>query len=361
MRKINKRIIKKAIALILATCLTAINPMITYAETNTQLSVWELSDVLINMQTMIRNLDELGFSLKDIADLFAISGNVSAQDLQMLYRLSKTKGDSLQSFFDQKKSSKTNESEQIRRLCNVYSIAQNNPSGYYEGNLNNAADFGNYVVYLYLSHYVDGAGKASASNHLPYIISSDDIAAYNSFLNASDSSSYFPGIACLAALCYDNFDYDQTTEQIHVINSVLEENIALLSAAGNDEYGSKSAKNTSHIVLERVLQYYSNNYSDDMEEDDFQVNTCNYVKENLNMPNLYADDEEAFLSTLISSMTEVMWCVAANTSSNFCALTAALPLFVHSFTGIVQTAVWVNLKYSFSRRYAERIGIYLDM
>ncbi len=279
----------------------------------------------------------------------------------MLYQLSKTENNSLQAFYDHNKNPKTNECEQIRRLCNVYSIALSNPSSYYDGNLNNAADFGNYVMYLYISHYIDGTGKASSSNQLPYIISSDDITAYNSFLNASGSFSYFSGIGSLAALCYNNLDYDQTTEHLNTINSVLEENIALLYAAGNDEYDTKSAKNAFHFVLEKVLWYYNNNYTDGMEESDFRTSTWNYVEETLNASDFYADYDEAFISLLISSMTDVMWSVAANTLSNFCLLAAALPLFTYSFTGLVQTAVWVNLKYSFSRRYAVRIGIYLGI
>ncbi len=65
MKKIKKRMIKKMIALVLAACLATINPLITYAKANAQISVSQLSDVLSNMQTMIFNLEKLGFSSKE--------------------------------------------------------------------------------------------------------------------------------------------------------------------------------------------------------------------------------------------------------------------------------------------------------
>ena len=361
MRRICKKSFKKVIAIILTICLVSLNSMVTYAQVNVNISIQQLEDVLLATQDMVSNLEEMGFSLEDIGNLFELSGEVDENSLQTLYSAAELESVNSRVLYNYDGNPPVNNNEQIQRLCNVYAVALNNPSNYYEGSLSNAEDFGNYFVYLYISHNIDGPGRAPTSNDLPYIISSSDISAYNTFLNSSNLSSLFSGIASLASACYADFDYTRTVDSLSNINNVLQDKIGLIYATGNGVYDAASTKSALDVIREKVLWYYNNYYVSGVNEQDFQESTMRYVESELSALDFYSDYDENFLSSLTSIMISVIWSVVTSTISTFGLLVAALPLFVYSFTGLVQTAVLVNLGYSFSGRYSIRAGIYLGI
>lgn len=181
MKRICKKSYKKIVAVILAICLVLLNSTATYAEVNTKIAVKQLEEALLATQEVTANLEKLGFSLKDIGNLLELSGKVDKSSLQALYAVAELEQIKLKVLYNYNGNPPANSDEQRQRLCNVYSIALNNPKKYYEGSLSNSEDYGKYATYLYISHYIDGPGRAPTADDLPYIISASDILSYEAF------------------------------------------------------------------------------------------------------------------------------------------------------------------------------------
>ncbi|MCH5271717.1 MAG: hypothetical protein J1E83_13430 [Lachnospiraceae bacterium] len=360
MKGFSKRCFKKVLAAAMAVCLLTVNSMAAYAQTNTGITDQQLSDMLAAVQEMTANLEELGFTMEDVVDLFSISGNVAEQDIQLMYEMIELQNTVPMALYDYDGNPPADQAEQNRRLCNVYSIARNNPSRYYEGTINDANEFGDYVAYLYISHYIDGPGRAPTANDLPYIISSSDIAAYRTFLNSANLMTLFSALTSFGSACYGDFDYATTVGNISNINSVVLDRIALLYAASNGLYDIDTTIDAFGVICKKVIWYYNQCYADDVNSDTFQKDMENYVKAELSALDFYNDFDEDFVSTLVGIAISVTWSIVTNSLSVLGVFIAALPLFVYAFSSLMEVAVLVNLGYSFSGRYAIRTGIYLD-
>lgn len=358
MRIISRKNLKKVSALMIITCMVLLNSNIAYAQGNPTISTQQLNDVLLATKDTVDSLNEMGFDVENIKNMLELSGNIDADSINTLNEtIDMLK---MKTVYDYDGNPPKNDGEQVQRLCNVYSVALSNPSNYYEGSLSSAEDFGKYIVYLYISHYIDGPGRAPTADDLPYIISSSDISAYNTFLSTSNLSSLFSGIASLASACYTDFDYTRTVKGLSDLNSELKDKIGLIYAATNGVYDIASTKSALKVISEKTLWYYNNYYTSGVNEQKFQKDTLDYVKSQLKALNFYKDYDENISDSLTGIIISVIWSVVTSTISTFGLLVAALPFFVYSFTGLIQTAVLVNLGYSFSGRYAIRTGIYLD-
>lgn len=215
MKRLSKRSLKKLLSMALALCMVIINPMAVYAKADAGITAQQLSDLLGGTQEMIENLQELGFTMDDIVDMFAMSGNVEEQDLQLLYDMVELDNTTPLALYDYDGNPPASYQDQKQRIQNVYGVAlRYYGTNYYEGNSIGGENFGKYLTYLYLSHYVDGPGRAPTANDLPYIISSSDVTAYNTFLNSAKLNTLFSGLASLGSACYSGFDYTQTVGNI---------------------------------------------------------------------------------------------------------------------------------------------------
>ena len=344
MKRLSKRSLKKLLSMALALCMVIINPMAVYAKADAGITAQQLSDLLGGTQEMIENLQELGFTMDDIVDMFAMSGNVEEQDLQLLYDMVELDNTTPLALYDY-------DGVALRYYG----------TNYYEGNSIGGENFGKYLTYLYLSHYVDGPGRAPTANDLPYIISSSDVTAYNTFLNSAKLNTLFSGLASLGSACYSGFDYTQTVGNISNINSEVLDKIALLYAAGEGEYNMESIVGAFGDVRDVVLSYYMENYEEGVDKEAFRISSEEYVERQLNVLGIYSDYDAEFIARLKGIAHSVIWSVVTESLSVVGVFIAALPLFVYSFTTLTEVAVFVNLGYSFSGRLAVRTGIYLDL
>lgn len=361
MKKLGKRNFKKLLSLVLALCLAIINPMAVYAQADVGITAQQLSDLLSGTKEMIVNLQELGFTMDDIVDMFALSGNVEEQDLQLLYDMVELDNTTPLALYDYDGNPPASYQDQQQRIQNIYGVAiKYYGSNYYEGNSIGGENFGKYLTYLYLSHYVDGPGRAPNANDLPYIISSSDIVAYNTFLNSAKLNTLFSGLTSLGIACYSGFDYTKTVGSISNINSEALDKIALLYAAGEGEYNMESVMGAFGEVRNVVLSYYKENYKEGMDEETLRANREEYVERQLNVLGIYSDYDAELIAILKDIANSIIWSIITGTASVMSVFIAALPLFVYSFTTLVEVAVLVNLGYSFSGRLAVRTGIYLD-
>lgn len=362
MKKLSKRNLKKLLSLVLVVCLAILNPMAVYAQADVGITAQQLSDLLSSTQEMIVNLQELGFTMDDIVDMLALSGNVKEQDLQLLYNMVELDNTTPIALYDYDGNPPTSYQDQQQRIQNIYGVAMKYyDTRYYEGeNSDDGEHFGQYLTYLYLSHYVDGPGRAPNANDLPYIISSSDIVAYNTFLNSAKLNTLFSGLTSLGIACYSGFDYTQTVGSISNINSEALDKIALLYAAGEGEYNMESVMGAFGEVRNVVLSYYKENYEEGMDEETLRANREEYVERQLNVLGIYSDYDAELIAILKDIANSIIWSIITGTASVVSVFIAALPLFVYSFTTLVEVAVLVNLGYSFSGRLAVRTGIYLD-
>lgn len=362
MKRLSKRSLKKLLSMALALCMVIINPMAVYAKADAGITAQQLSDLLGGTQEMIENLQELGFTMDDIVDMFAMSGNVEEQDLQLLYDMVELDNTTPLALYDYDGNPPASYQDQKQRIQNVYGVAlRYYGTNYYEGNSIGGENFGKYLTYLYLSHYVDGPGRAPTANDLPYIISSSDVTAYNTFLNSAKLNTLFSGLASLGSACYSGFDYTQTVGNISNINSEVLDKIALLYAAGEGEYNMESIVGAFGDVRDVVLSYYMENYEEGVDKEAFRISSEEYVERQLNVLGIYSDYDAEFIARLKGIAHSVIWSVVTESLSVVGVFIAALPLFVYSFTTLTEVAVFVNLGYSFSGRLAVRTGIYLDL
>ena len=115
----------------------------------------------------------------------------------------------------------------------------------------------------------------------------------------------------------------------------------------------------SKVIIEKIMWYCNHTYTKDAEEREFKESTIKYVEDELSKLDFYSKYDKNFSSALTGTLISVAWSIITGTTTMFGVLMAALPVFAYSFTDLVQTAVLVNLGYTFRGRYAIRMGKYL--
>lgn len=185
-----------AVSLVLSQSYTA---MASGSSTITEQQLGVLFD---GMESIVVQLEEMGLTEEDISDLFGVLPRedsfyheIEPQSIEYngtfvcegsLLDVS-PKSSNTRSYNGNLPSSDVTQKERIE---NIYGIAlQYYRTNYYEGSKVDGTAFGNYLSYLYLSHYIDGPGRAPTANDLPYIISTSDVSAYNQFLSSANLSN----------------------------------------------------------------------------------------------------------------------------------------------------------------------------
>lgn len=231
-------------------------------------------------------------------------------------------------------------------------------SNFYEGNDDNGIDFGNYLTYLYLSHYVDGPGRAPTANDFPYIISSSDITAYNTFLKSAHLSSWATEISNMGAATYSDFDYVISINAVNTVDQIIKQGVNDATMAAVNGYITASALST---ITPLIKSYITGHHATASEEDELTQDTLAYVNSQLSALNFYENFDENITNTIVSIMTTTFISAICSSISLIGVCVSVIPLFVYECTGLIQTAALVSLQYSFSGRYAIRTGIYLGI
>lgn len=169
-------------AVMVVICLILSQSLSVYAATNSALTTQQLGTIFDGVESIVVQLEEIGLSEDDISDLFHLTprenGFYTQSSIQTIPYMGSFVAEEIEepqvsvcSSYDGNLPS--SDTVQKERIENIYGVAlQYFHSDYYEGNDANGTDFGNYLTYLYLSHYIDGPGRAPTANDLPFIISS---------------------------------------------------------------------------------------------------------------------------------------------------------------------------------------------
>lgn len=249
--------------------------------------------------------------------------------------------------------------DQQQRIVNIYGVAQQYYyTDYYEGEKNTAEDFGKYMTYLYVSHYIDGPGRVPRASDYPFIISSTDINAYNNFLSATQISYWTTQVTNLGCALYSEFNYNDTLTMLNDADVTLRQCLSDINTVAWDSY------NTSQVLsaaVPYIENFFKDNYETSNSDEQFMEEMVDYVTLNLNSLNFFETyDYDITMSIACMAATAVL--DVLNLSFPIVGIcTSVIPFFAYNATGTFASINLLSLQYSFSARYAVRTGIYLGM
>lgn len=355
-------------AIIVAICFVVSQSLSVYAVTNSTLTSQQLGTIFDGVESIVVQLEGIGLSEADISELFQLTPRENGFYAQTSTQTIPYTGTFVAETVDEPQMSvyssyngnlPSSDIVQKERLENIYGVAlQYFHSDYYEGSDANGTDFGNYLTYLYLSHYVDGPGRAPTANDLPFIISSSDISAYNTFLNSAHLSSWATEVANLGATIYSNCDYFSSINAINTVDQIIDQGINDATMAAVNGYNTISALST---ITPLIKSYIVGHHAIGSDEEELTQGTLDYVSSQLYALNFYENFDEKITNTIISILATTFISAICSSISLIGVCVSVIPLFVYECTSLIQTAVLVNLQYSFSGRYAVRTGIYLGI
>ncbi len=365
--KIGKRIL----SIVMTLCLIVIQSVNVNASNSNQISEEQLGNILKGMDSIVLQLESLGLNDSEINEIFQLSARESEfysvtqvdtipfdGNFVMGYPENNSDYDIVTYASYDGNPPETSE-VQKQRIQNIYGVALRYfRSDYYEGNSVDGENFGNYLTYLYLSHYIDGPGRAPTANDLPYIISSSDISAYDQFLLSAKLSNWANALAGLGCALYSDIDYISSVNAINTVDQTISENINEITMIKLNGYNTADALNS---ILPLVKSYIVEHHTTASNDEELTQGTLDYVSSRLEALNFYKDFDENVTKTVISIVATTIISAICGSVSLMGLCVSVIPFFVYGGTGLIQSAILVKLQYSFSWRYAVRTGIYLEI
>ncbi|WP_455720394.1 hypothetical protein [Agathobacter sp.] len=355
------------ISVLLSTIFIFYQIVPVYGNTNSAMTNEEVGNLFSGIESIVTQLEDIGLSAQDISDIF----HLQPKDTSFYTRTSSqiipysgtfvkdNQNINIVSYRANVGNAPTSDQVQRERIENIYSVAlQYYKTDFYQGHKSSGTDFGNYLTYLYLSHYIDGPGRTPTQSDLPFIISQSDINAYDTFLRTSNLSSLATEMTNLGVSLYSDYDYINSLNAINTVDVTLKNKLQQITMLGYDINETRKATLTiAPLVKKGIIEKYATANSEEELTDD----TLIYVKTQLEKLDFYKTYDEKVSSSIISILTSAFIGAICNSISLIGICVSIIPLFVYDYTGLIQTAVLVNLQYSFSARYAIRTDIYLDM
>lgn len=335
-------------AIIVAICFVVSQSLSVYAVTNSTLTSQQLGTIFDGVESIVVQLDGIGLSEADISELFQLTPRENGFYAQTSTQTIPYTGTFVAETVDEPQMSVySSYNGNFQNLFHWHHFPHNNRNG-------------NTVMqlHIYLSHYVDGPGRAPTANDLPFIISSSDISAYNTFLNSAHLSSWATEVANLGATIYSNCDYFSSINAINTVDQIIDQGINDATMAAVNGYNTISALST---ITPLIKSYIVGHHAIASDEEELTQGTLDYVSSQLYALNFYENFDEKITNTIISILATTFISAICSSISLIGVCVSVIPLFVYECTSLIQTAVLVNLQYSFSGRYAVRTGIYLGI
>ena len=365
-----KKMCKKVFSVFVAICFIMVQSMSVSAEGNNGMSVEQLNTILNGMDSIVLQLENWGLSDREINEWFQFTPRESTfYETTQVNTVSYTgsfvmehsdispeyKGATAYGSYDGNPPS-SNEIQK-QRIQSIYAVAlQYFHSDFYQGPNKNGEDFGNYLTYLYLSHYIDGPGRAPVASDLPYIISRDDVQAYDQFLSYAKLSNWATQLANFGSAAYSNFDYFTNLNAINTVDQLL------FDATDDMAMAAVNGYNTSGAIVSiapLIKSFFDENYYTASTDEQLTQETFKYVSSQLYALDFYKNFDKNITDTITNLLITTFISVLCSSVSLMGLLVSVIPLYVYEVTGLIQAAVLVNLQYSFSGRHAVRTGIYI--
>lgn len=365
-----RRILKKSIAVLVVIILTANYPLAAFADDATTLTAAQLGNMIDGMESITTQLKDMGLSEEDIKELLEVpsreSSFYSSSNEVVPYSgqfIAETKNEGnaedIMLFSSYDGNPPSSASVQRERIENIFLVApQNYKTDYYQGSSNTATDFGEYLKYLYVSHYIDGPGRAPNDRDMPYIISTQDIQVYENFLDVANMASLFSGIASLGAAVWGSIDYATAINNINTADITIAQKIATILQFGSSTYDVTEAMGTIGPI---VNSYVTDNIGSAGSENQLTADTVDYIESQLSGLGFYENFEENATKSIIGVLASLFIGITSLTLSVFGMFISAIPLFTYTITGLSETVALYGMGNSFSGRYAVRTAIAIGM
>lgn len=364
------KIVKFMCSIVLAVSLVLSQSYTAMASGSSTITEQQLGVLFDGMESIVVQLEEMGLTEEDISDLFGVLPRedsfyheIEPQSIE--YNGTFVCEGSLLDVSPESSNTRSynwnlpsSDVTQKERIENIYGIAlQYYRTNYYEGSKVDGTAFGNYLSYLYLSHYIDGPGRAPTANDLPYIISTSDVSAYNQFLSSANLSNWANNLANLGSALYSDFDYMASLTSINSVDQLLSNGVNQVTMEAVNGYNTTKALIT---IAPLIKKYIVENHATAVDDVTLTDDTLEYVESQLSALNFYETFDKDITSAVISIVTTTFISAICSSISLMGVFVSVVPLFVYECTGLIQTAVLARLQYSFSGRYAVRTGIYID-
>lgn len=360
----------KIFSVFVAVCLIIVQSMNVNAAGNSGLNADQLNTILNGLDSIVLQLESWGLNDREINEWFQFTPRESTfyQTTQVStipyagsFVMEDTDGSTeykgITAYGSYDGNPPSTNQIQRQRIQNIFGVAlQYFYSDFYQGDNQSGEDFGKYLTYLYLSHYIDGPGRAPVASDLPYIISSDDIQAYNQFLSSAKLSNWATQLANFGSAAYSDFDYFYNLNAINTIDKIL------FDATDDMAMAALNGYNTSGAIVSiapLIKSFFDENYYTASTDEELTQETFNYVSSQLYALDFYKDYDKNITDTITNLLITTFISVLCSSVSLIGLLVSVIPLYVYEVTGLIQAAVLVNLQYSFSGRHAVRTGIYL--
>ncbi len=214
------------------------------------------------------------------------------------------------------------------------------------------------MAYLYVSHYIDGSGRAPRASDYPFIISSSDIAAYDRFLMSNQLSYWTSQLTNLGCALFSMGNYYDTMNMLDDAGATIGQCFSDLNTLGWDTY------NTSQVLATAIPyaeSYIINNYETSISDEQLTDDLINYVSGELYSLNFFETYNYDLTMSVVCIATTALLDVLTLSFPILGICTSVIPFFVYDATGIFESINLLSLQYSFSARYSVRTGIYLGM
>ena len=339
-----------------------------YASSGSTMTSEQVDTLFNGIESITMQLENIGLSDQDISDIFHLKPReeefYTETSMQTIpYSGKFVNEDSVHNnniirYSNQSGNAPGSNQEQRKRIENMYSVAlQYYKTNFYEGKKSNGADFGNYLTYLYISHYIDGPGRTPTESDFPFIISSSDVSAYDTFLRTSNLSEWATEMANLGVNLYSDYDYVKSLNAINTVDQTIKDKMQQISILLYDTNETRKAvESIAPIVKNSIVEKYATANSDKELTDETLV----YVESQLQKLDFYKNYDKNICNSITSILASTFISAICNSVSLIGIGVSVIPLFVYDYTGLIQGAVLVNLQYSFSGRYAIRIDIYIE-
>ena len=340
-----------------------------YASSGSTMTSEQVDTLFNGIESITTQLENIGLSDQDISDIFRLKPREESFYTETSMQTIPSSGkfineycvhnnENIIMYSNKNGNAPSSNQEQRKRIENVYSVAlQYYKTNFFEGNKSNGTDFGKYLTYLYLSHYIDGPGRTPTESDFPFIISSSDVSAYESFLRTSNLSEWATEMANLGVNLYSDYDYVKSLNAINTVDQTIKDNVKQIMMLGYDIYGPQDAMSKiAPLVKKSILEKYATAASDKELTDE----TLAYVEIQLEKLDFYNSYDKNVCDATASILTSTFISAVCGSISLIGVWISVIPLFVYDYTGLTQSAVLTNLQYSFSGRYAIRTDIYIE-
>lgn len=355
------------IAVVMSVCLCfTVTLLHVHAANLNTITSQQLEALLNEMESVIGQLESLGLNDEQIEALFSVNKTEGASYTEASADMTDTNELLVQRNDNSMILSSSDDStgRRVEKLRNIYSTGLE----YYNSDFNQIPEndykndterFCAYLKYLYISYYIDGPDENGVTDDdFPYIISTDDIYAYNSFLDGAKNAELANNLFGFFSDIYSVGTYPKYLSEVSQAGQSILSSVKQLIAAAPVGYSFYDA---SSMISGIAADYLVNNYDKASSETALEQDTLDYVSRELEALDFYDHYDRQYTQTVITSLASTLIGVMTASCTTLLGVYMGLtPLLIMNATTLFETARITALRYSFSARLAIRTDIYIE-